>query len=1750
MKKMVKKLIASMLVLAMVMGTFPAAALTAFGKPSESTEVAEAKVSDAVLDATAAISAITEKTGEVKKLSKSKIKADGVLSAAYAELKGAGFTEEQTGQIMYYFSEYKRVIRENPDVFGLEAPYFVDKDSDATPIESLLSQVGYSQAMINAGYLSFDDVFGVVQLFYMAADFGVAFHGQDVMNARDEALSQIKDGMSDVEKVMTINDWLANKSNFDWTSLLELKAPQPTLSQDEQQMYSIMYDQIKGQVYDQVKEQLLASGMDEATADAYAQAQAQSYMEDPTSDGSLNGSQAALQVACGAYSLWTMQVFGPLYLQNAVCIGYSQAFAYLVQNVFADKYKNSDGTWKTSDEVNYDSNGKHDNAAYMVDFVRIQFQDTVSLFGSPAEDFSNFHFWNAIKLDGTWYYVDTCYTDIYVACMLRDRVETEGNMNHVYFLFSHESCAEMYEGYYSEIDTLYANKANDQTYEKAWFAYAASPVAVKGDYSYYVYDSTDLFDLMSQMDSYNSGNNSRDLKGADDNQWGDYGNMSNWQDAEYKLVRHDNTKRDSDDSFETLVDFNNGQVLDPETNEMVDNEMIKTYYQKMVQDQKMYPSVEITTAMNGNIMYFNLSNNILSYDITTGKVERVMEYNDVMGTRDMTKTLGGLAFTKTTDSSKADIKVSNAPIAGLAIKNGKMIVSVATTYGLISGKDRTNLKDPSNYGYTYAETNYNADYRQSEFTNGDEKNDNDEFMWSANIVDTLDMAHVAGNDHSHATVTVPETCITDEYTESRCTTCGRIEDGSKLPILLTLGEGEEGTETTTTDVKVSITYVDEENNPVATEVEDGFTTTVTVTDGAFTISAGEIEERANIPEGYKFVSCDDVTGAIKEGQEGMPEVGATVTVAKLADVDYLLTVIVTDSETNETVVKVDVPKTVKEDEKCTITAAEIKNAVEPKLEGYTIAEEYTDFTFEDGTEASMQIKADRIKADASLTLTIEAYDSKALRDDPALATATITRTGKEDDTYTVTADEIKAAITGAGIPEGYELVEDSIKAVEGTYEAGENKVTTEVKLEKHTDASLTIKVFVNGEDQSEATPLATTTITKAGPDGTEVTFTADEIKTAAEGLAIGDYTLDEVTYKDVTAVCGGEAAVATFTATKNLHGHGHTYLKFSEEYYTRVNKDDEKSVFNKGTSYVCIDCMHALESEDYTSENLTERDKEVKASDLSGKMVEKWSWATDLSAASVYLVPEEYKDLQIDCVWENPSVGCARGDAEVTVTHSGTCDTGITHTYTATVKINGVTYTDVVKVTDKAKDHAYASAWTWADDSTSAVLTLTCMNEPCTSVVKPEVTMTVNDVKATCKADGYIIHTATAEYNGQKYTESKQLATDAALGHDYGDDDICDREGCGYEKLAPTVTLSNKVAVYTGEAIKAPTATVKGDDVQGAVTGKVSYTYYNDMDEDGNVTGKLSGAPKKPGVYYVVASVAKAGDYKAGKSEPATLRINPKETTVSVANADGAVKVSWKAVDYATGYKVMRKAGKDGKWVTLYKNTTAKSISNKKNLTSGTTYYYAVQVLAADDTASEYNEAGLSIRYFAKPTATVSNDAKGIKVSWKKADGANRYLVYRRTSTKADWKLVTTIKDADATSYTDTGLTNGKRYYYAIKVGYGTYAKNRSVLSASKSTYRLTRPAISSLKNSASKKMTVKWGKNSKATGYEVQYSTSSSFKNAKKVTATSASTTQKVVSGLTKGKKYYVRVRAYKTVSGTKYYSAWSASKNVKISK
>lgn len=89
---------------------------------------------------------------------------------------------------------------------------------------------------------------------------------------------------------------------------------------------------------------------------------------------------------------------------------------------------------------------------------------------------------------------------------------------------------------------------------------------------------------------------------------------------------------------------------------------------------------------------------------------------------------------------------------------------------------------------------------------------------------------------------------------------------------------------------------------------------------------------------------------------------------------------------------------------------------------------------------------------------------------------------------------------------------------------------------------------------------------------------------------------------------------------------------------------------------------------------------------------------------------------------------------------------------------------------------------------------------------------------------------------------------------------------------------------------------------------------------------------------------------------------------------------------------------------------------------------------------------------------------------------------------------------------------------------------------------------ILKLKSPKSRTIKVRWKKDSQADGYQIQYAKNSKFTIGKKsVTITKRLTGSKVVSKLTKGRKYYVRIRAYKKIDGKKYYGLWSKTGKVK---
>ena len=79
------------------------------------------------------------------------------------------------------------------------------------------------------------------------------------------------------------------------------------------------------------------------------------------------------------------------------------------------------------------------------------------------------------------------------------------------------------------------------------------------------------------------------------------------------------------------------------------------------------------------------------------------------------------------------------------------------------------------------------------------------------------------------------------------------------------------------------------------------------------------------------------------------------------------------------------------------------------------------------------------------------------------------------------------------------------------------------------------------------------------------------------------------------------------------------------------------------------------------------------------------------------------------------------------------------------------------------------------------------------------------------------------------------------------------------------------------------------------------------------------------------------------------------------------------------------------------------------------------------------------------------------------------------------------------------------------------------------------------------KAFAVKWTKDINVNGYQIKYSTKSDFSGGKSVYVKKNTTVSKTFTGLTAKKTYYVKVRSYKTVNGTKYYSSWSSAKKVK---
>lgn len=204
--------------------------------------------------------------------------------------------------------------------------------------------------------------------------------------------------------------------------------------------------------------------------------------------------------------------------------------------------------------------------------------------------------------------------------------------------------------------------------------------------------------------------------------------------------------------------------------------------------------------------------------------------------------------------------------------------------------------------------------------------------------------------------------------------------------------------------------------------------------------------------------------------------------------------------------------------------------------------------------------------------------------------------------------------------------------------------------------------------------------------------------------------------------------------------------------------------------------------------------------------------------------------------------------------------------------------------------------------------------------------------------------------------------------------------------------------------------------------------------------------------------------------------------------------------------------------------------------------------LAGDNFVYDMTDRAPVSRPLAVSQKSVTKGLKQAKISWNKVPGVKGYQI--RYSTSKTFKSYKTVNvSASALSRTFTGLSKYKTYYFKVRAYktdadgdkiYGQFGSYKSVKPDGKVT-DLT------LKTPKKKQLKVSWKKVPGAKGYQIRYATNKSFQNSK-VVYVSSKYSAKILSKLTSGKRYYVKVRAYTKSGSKKIYGTYSTVKNLKV--
>ena len=571
-------------------------------------------------------------------------------------------------KVAWYYNMLSAFFADHAEYYGVAGDYWTSMNSEANPMAALKALCNMDPS-IDVPPMIMGQLVQMLPQAFMAY---VYFYGNELLAMRDQAMALV-DALparaTDVQKLLVLHDWLAENAVFDMGAMVNVSASGGAPETDPIQM---------------------------------------------TPFGAILSNQLSTISGSDYY--------------GCICLGYASAYSYLIQNAFPEIYKNKDGSWRTPAEV--DANGGD-----IVDFGQVMFyadtaQTSIAGEGFGGGFFNNVHYFNLVrvknaptsmakgdKMTGDWFFVDSCYDDIFVECLSQYRGEADGSVHHDYFLVSPQTMdkvwhpnidyiSHLHDGYvykmrldsrgnpitfpkgdrrYNPLDPYHPQYEkvpaenetfNDNTcYEQSWFSGAVSKVYNDGKNWYYVDAEDSSLTFADKLDENGELTNDRDEVKEND--------------IDVKKVMHsrrvDKKQQDKLKSRPmTSPDYwvggegtgmmpkfkkdpNAKVIFDYGTGKFASGGMdLSAAVQQDFTNNEQFPGLTHSLGMWNNELYFNLNNQIYAYGLKSKDCRLVKEYHDVAGVSD------GRAFTATSytvaqDGQKADLQVKDNPIAGLII---------------------------------------------------------------------------------------------------------------------------------------------------------------------------------------------------------------------------------------------------------------------------------------------------------------------------------------------------------------------------------------------------------------------------------------------------------------------------------------------------------------------------------------------------------------------------------------------------------------------------------------------------------------------------------------------------------------------------------------------------------------------------------------------------------------------------------------------------------------------------------------------------------------------------------------------------------------------------------------------------------------------------------------------------------------------------------------------------------------------------